>query len=75
MTDTIRFERHMSLRLPSHLADEIDRRARLRSQKPTEVARQMLLSTLAIESRDAGSLYDVVDGKRRWASISHSIGG
>jgi hypothetical protein len=49
MTERIKFNAHLSVKVPQDVMAEIDRRALATCRKPSEVARQLLLAALAME--------------------------
>ncbi len=77
MADTVRYSDSVTIRLQEGATAFVHAKAREIGTKPAEIARQALLQGLKglgfepkdFPNRDAGTLYDVVDGKQRYALI------
>ena len=73
----IRYSDVVATRMAPELREAIQDAAAMRGQKPAEWVRRALWTALALDGfnpatvlpRDAGSLYDVLDGRQRWARI------
>src|SRR5258708_7530425 len=75
--DVTKSQKLVQFRVPDALSGAIETAASKRFQSKSEYVRQALLAGLradgfeppAIHDRSAGALYDLVDGKRRYARI------
>ncbi|MFA9295799.1 hypothetical protein V3G65_25840, partial [Escherichia coli] len=75
-----RFDDSMTVRLPASIPQAVKRAAARRGQKDAEYVRAALVSALKADgiepeqpSASAGELYDVVDGRKRFAKIEAGI--
>src|SRR5437879_6902635 len=77
MTEPIRFSDSITIRCQPEITALVDRAARAKGSKPSEWARQALSEALRAAGFDptpkpspaAGSLYDSLEGKQRYAWI------
>lgn len=79
MLEDVRFSSRLTIRTEPETLASIDRAAAGRGTKPSEYIRQALRTALALDGfdpgqpapspADAGALYDVVEGKQRFARI------
>jgi hypothetical protein len=78
MDNATRFEQLVQFRVPANLSAAIDTAAKQKCQSKSEYVRRSVIERLEadgvdpahIVSRDAGALYDSVEGKRCYALIS-----
>ena len=77
MSEPVRFSDSITIRCQPEITALVDRAARAKGSKPSEWARQALLAGLrsdgfdpaALPARDAGTLYDSVNGSHRYAWV------
>jgi len=77
MTEPVRFSDNITIRVQPEITALVDRAARAKGSKPSEYTRQALLAGLRadgfdpapIPARDAGALYDVLEGREQWAWV------
>jgi hypothetical protein len=77
MNEPVRFSDSITIRCQPEITALVDRAARAKGSKPSEWARQALLAGLrsdgfdpaALPARDAGALYDSVEGHQRFAWV------
>lgn len=72
--DPVRYSDLLQVRCQPAMNDMVARAAKAKGTRPAEYVRQTLLAGLRADgfdptARDAGSLYDVVEGKQRYALI------
>jgi hypothetical protein len=78
VTEAVRYSDSVTVRCQPEITALVDRAAKARGTRPAEYIRQALLTGLrldgfdpaAIAPRDAGSLYNVVEGKQAYALIA-----
>ena len=71
MAEPVRFSDNITIRVQPEITALVDRAARAKGSKPSEWTRQALLAALradgfdpaTISARDAGALYDSVNGQ------------
>lgn len=77
MTEHVRFTDSVTVRMQEGATAFVQAKAREIGTKPAEITRQALLAGLksigfdpaAIPTRDAGTLYDSVEGRQRYAKV------
>lgn len=77
MTEPVRYSGSITWRDEPAIHAAVDRAAKARRTKPSEWLRQAIRTALQLDGidpepiapRDAGALYDVVEGKARWALV------
>jgi hypothetical protein len=77
MTEAVRFSESISVRLPAGSTAFVQALAREGNTKQAEIGRQLFLEALkargfdpaAIPARDAGTLYDSLEGLQRYAKV------
>lgn len=77
MTEAVRYSGSITWRDEPAIHAAVDRAAKARRTKPSEWLRQAIRTALQLDGiepepiapRDAGALYDVVEGQRAWAWI------
>jgi hypothetical protein len=77
MNEPVRFSDSITIRCQPEIAALVDRAARAKGSKPSEWARQALLAGLrgdgfdpaTTPARDAGTLYDSLNGQQRFAWV------
>lgn len=78
MDDATRFQRLVQFRVPDSLSDTLGAAADKNLQSKSEYVRQSVLTALRADGfdpatvpvRDAGALYDVLNGQRRYALVT-----
>lgn len=77
MAEAVRYSDSLTIRCQPGITELVERAARKRGTKPSEWHRQAVLKALhldgfdpaAIPARDAGALYDSVEGRQRYAMV------